>query len=44
MGIPFMRPADAIHRPVGIAEGPNGSVYVTDDVGGRIWRVVYTGM
>ena len=42
--MPLMRPADAIHRPVGIAEGPDGSVYVTDDVGGRIWRVVYTGM
>ncbi len=31
------------HRPVGLAQGPDGSLYVTDDAGGRIWRVVYKG-
>ena len=40
---PLMSPQDAVHRPVGIAQGPDGSVYVTDDVGGRVWRIVYTG-
>jgi len=31
------------HRPVGLAQGPDGSLYVTDDEGGRIWRVMYKG-
>jgi glucose/arabinose dehydrogenase len=33
----------AAHRPVGLAQGPDGSLYITDDVGGRIWRVTWTG-
>jgi glucose/arabinose dehydrogenase len=36
-------PADAEHRPMGLAEGPDGSLYITDDDGGRIWRVVFRG-
>lgn len=36
-------PAGPKHRPVGVAEGPDGSLYITDDAGGRIWRVVYRG-
>src|SRR5205807_748334 len=31
------------HRPVGLALGPDGSLYVTDDAAGRIWRVIYRG-
>lgn len=31
----------AEHRPVGLAEGPNGSLYVSDDRGGRIYRITY---
>lgn len=34
-------PADADHRPVGLAQGPDGSLYITDDRGGRIWRVLH---
>ena len=41
---PLMQREEAIHRPVGIAQGPYGSVYVSDDVGGRIWRILYTGV
>ena len=40
---PLMSPGDAVHRPSGIAQGPDGSLYVTDDVGGRVWRILYTG-
>ena len=40
---PLMAPQDAAHRPVGIAQGPDGSVFVTDDVGGRIWRIHFAG-
>jgi glucose/arabinose dehydrogenase len=36
-------PRFADHRPVGLAEGPDGSVYISDDQRGRIWKVVYTG-
>ena len=40
---PLMRPRDATHRPSGIAQGPDGSIYIADDVGGRVWRIAYTG-
>jgi len=36
-------PATAVHRPVGVTEGPDGSLYVSDDKGGRIWRIVFIG-
>jgi glucose/arabinose dehydrogenase len=36
-------PSGAIHRPTGLAVGPDGALYVADDKGGRIWRVTYTG-
>jgi glucose/arabinose dehydrogenase/cytochrome c553 len=39
----LMSPAQAAHRPSGVAIGPSGDLYVADDVHGRIWRVVYTG-
>ncbi len=31
------------HRTVGVAVGPDGSLYLTDDAAGRIWRVMYKG-
>ena len=30
-------------RPTGIAQAPDGALYISDDLGGRIWRVVYRG-
>lgn len=33
----------AKHRPCGIAQGPDGSVYVSDDLKGTIWKISYTG-
>ena len=38
-----MSPDGAAHRPVGLAVGPDGSLYVTDDKAGRVWRITYTG-
>jgi glucose/arabinose dehydrogenase len=40
---PGMAQGNATHRPVGLAQGADGSLYVTDDSGGRVWRVLYTG-
>lgn len=34
---------DAVHRPVGLAAGPDGSLYISDSRKGKIWRVVYKG-
>lgn len=36
-------PEDALYRPVGLAEGPDGSLFIADSKQGRIWRVVYQG-
>jgi glucose/arabinose dehydrogenase/mono/diheme cytochrome c family protein len=36
-------PDKAMHRPSGLAVGPEGSLYVSDDVRGRIYRIVYRG-
>ena len=33
----------ANRRPTGVAVGPDGSLYISDDATGRIWKVVYTG-
>lgn len=33
--------SDAIYRPMGLAMGPDGSLYISDDVKGKIWRVMY---
>jgi glucose/arabinose dehydrogenase len=37
------QPGQAQHRPVGLAQAPDGGLYVTDDVRGRIWKIVYVG-
>ncbi|MGH7675284.1 MAG: PQQ-dependent sugar dehydrogenase [Gemmatimonadales bacterium] len=31
----------AAHRPMGLALGPDGSLYVSDDAGGRIYRILF---
>ena len=35
-------PTEADHRPVGLAQAPDGSLIVGDDKAGWIWRIVYT--
>lgn len=41
----FERPAagaEGVGRPSGLAVGPDGSLFIVDDAGGRIWKVSYT--
>lgn len=38
---PITNPGNAFFRPCGLAEGPDGSLYISDSQHGRIWRVVY---
>ena len=40
---PKKEPGGAVHRPSGLAFGPDGALYITDDKAGRIWRVTYNG-
>jgi glucose/arabinose dehydrogenase len=37
------RRGGAKHRPMGLAQARDGSILVTDDQGGRIYRISYTG-
>lgn len=34
--------SDARYRPMGLAEGPDGSLYISDSKKGKIWRIIYT--
>jgi glucose/arabinose dehydrogenase len=36
-------PGRAEHRPAGLAVGPDGALYISDDMKGRIWRVTHLG-
>lgn len=36
-------PSDAVARPDGLAQAPDGSLYITDSQHGKIWRVFYRG-
>ncbi len=40
---PIANTSDAHFRPMGLAVGPDGSLYVSDSRKGKIWRIVYTG-
>jgi glucose/arabinose dehydrogenase/mono/diheme cytochrome c family protein len=37
-------PGLAAHRPSGLAVGPDGALFISDDQHGRIWRVTYQGL
>jgi glucose/arabinose dehydrogenase/mono/diheme cytochrome c family protein len=36
-------PGRALYRPSGLAIGPDGALFVSDDVRGRIWRITFEG-
>jgi len=40
---PIINVSDAKFRPMGLAEGPDGSLYITDSRKGKIWRIMYKG-
>ena len=35
--------SDAAYRPSGLAQGPDGSLYVTESEKGKVWRIMYKG-
>ncbi len=35
--------SDARYRPMGLATGPDGSLYISESNQGKIWRVIYKG-
>ena len=39
----ILEPARAEHRPAGLAQAPDGSLYISYDTGGRIWKITYSG-
>ena len=39
----YKEPGRALHCPSGLAVGPDGALYITDDKAGRIWRVTFAG-
>jgi glucose/arabinose dehydrogenase/mono/diheme cytochrome c family protein len=40
---PIINVSDALYRPMGIAMGPDGSLYISDTEKGKIWRIMYKG-
>jgi glucose/arabinose dehydrogenase len=42
-GPEFTASGRAKHRPCGIAQAPDGSIYISDDEKGTIWKISYTG-
>jgi glucose/arabinose dehydrogenase len=35
-------PAQAKYRPCGLAQGPDGALYISDSKEGRIWKIIYS--
>jgi glucose/arabinose dehydrogenase len=40
---PLMQPNQAVARADGVAQAPDGSLYIGDSQKGKIWRVIYKG-
>lgn len=39
----IQEPDQAVYRPMGLAQGPDGSLYISDSKKGKIWRIIYKG-
>jgi glucose/arabinose dehydrogenase/mono/diheme cytochrome c family protein len=40
---PIVNVSDAVYRPMGLAMGPDGSLYISESRKGKIWRIMYKG-
>jgi glucose/arabinose dehydrogenase/cytochrome c553 len=40
---PIVNVSDAVYRPMGLAMGPDGSLYISDSQKGKLWRIMYKG-
>ncbi|MBU1823035.1 MAG: PQQ-dependent sugar dehydrogenase, partial [Bacteroidetes bacterium] len=40
---PIVNVSDALYRPMGIAMGPDGALYIAETEKGKIWKITYTG-
>ncbi len=40
---PLETTRDAPYRPMGLSQGPDGSLYLSDSQKGRIWRIMFKG-
>jgi glucose/arabinose dehydrogenase/cytochrome c5 len=40
---PIVNTSDAKYRPMGIAMGPDGSLYIAETEKGKIWKITYKG-
>lgn len=40
---PVINTNDSHYRPMGLAVGPDGTLYISDSVKGKIWRVMFKG-
>lgn len=40
---PIVNVNDAVYRPMGIAMGPDGSLYLSETEKGKVWRVMFKG-
>jgi hypothetical protein len=34
---------DAKYRPMGLAQGPDGSLFISESKKGKIWRIIFQG-
>lgn len=40
---PVVNVSDAVYRPMGLAMGPDGALYIAETEKGKIWKVTYKG-